>query len=395
VTVGVLVIVLVALALARAIATQGTPALVMQRTIAAYVRIPGSPPVLAWPGEGQAAVEVPGTGGFGTSGSSSPVPIASVAKVMTAYLTLREHPLPAGGPGFVMRITLADVEEQGERAELGESNIPVRAGERMTERQALQALLLPSANNIAAVLATHEAGSVTAFVARMNATARRLGMSATTYTDPSGFDPSTVSTAADQLKLARVAMRVPAFAAIVDERSAVLPVTGRVTNFNALVGTDGYVGVKTGSDSAAGGCLVFAKRIAIAGKALTVLGVVLGQRRGPLVEAALASAQKLGDSAASALRMETIVPAHTDMLTASNVNGGRTTAISTAPLRQVGWPGLTVPVEVLTRSSVTRLEAGEPAASVAVGGAGVAATSAVATHSLGGPSLGWRLRHLL
>jgi D-alanyl-D-alanine carboxypeptidase (penicillin-binding protein 5/6) len=390
----VLVVVLVAVALARRIATQGTPALVMHRTLASYVRVSGSPPVLAWPREGQAAVEVPGIGGFGTSGSASPVPIASVAKVMTAYLTLREHPLAPGAPGFVMKITLADVEEQGERAELGESNVPVRVGERISERQALQALLLPSANNIAAVLAVHEAGSLVAFVARMNATAHRLGMTSTTYTDPSGFDPSTLSTASDQLALARVAMRLPAFAAIVDERSAVLPVTGRVANFNSLVGTDGYVGVKTGSDSAAGGCLIFAKRVTIAGKHLTVLGVVLGQRQGPLVEAALSSAQQLGDSAADALHVETIVPAHTEVLTASNVNGGHTTAVSAAPLRQVGWPGLTLPVEVLP-SPTTRLQAGERAATVAVGGAGVVATSAVAAHSLGGPSLGWRLRHLL
>jgi serine-type D-Ala-D-Ala carboxypeptidase (penicillin-binding protein 5/6) len=351
--------------------------------------------VLAWPREGQAAVEVSGVGSFGSRGGSKPVPIASVAKVMTAYITLMEHPLAANAQGFVMRITLADVEEQGERAELGESNVPVHVGERISERQALQALLLPSANNIAAVLAVHEAGSLAAFIARMNATAGKLGMTSTTYTDPSGFNASTVSTATDQLKLARVAMRLPTFAAIVDERSAVLPVTGRVSNFNGLVGTDGYVGVKTGSDSAAGGCLVFAKRVAIGGRTLAVLGVVLGQRQGPLVEAAISSAQRLGDSAAGALRVETIVPAHTEILTAINVNGAHTTAVSAGPLQQIGWPGLKFPIEVQPRSSATQLRTGERAATMAVDGAGIAATSVVATHPLGGPSVGWRLRHLL
>jgi D-alanyl-D-alanine carboxypeptidase (penicillin-binding protein 5/6) len=394
-TLGVLILVLVAVALARRIATQGTPALVMHRTLAAYVRVPGRAPTLSWPREGQAAVEVPGVGSFGSRGISRPVPIASVAKVMTAYLTLLEHPLSPGAQGFVMRITLADVEEQGERAELGESNVPVHVGERITERQALQALLLPSANNIAAVIAVHEGGSLAAFVARMNATASKLGMTSTTYTDPSGFNAGTVSTAADQLKLARVAMRLPTFASIVDERSAVLPVTGRVTNFNGLVGRDGYVGVKTGSDSAAGGCLVFAKRVTIAGRKLTVLGVVLGQRDGPLVEAALFSAQQLGDSAAASLRVETIVPAHTEVLSASNVNGAHTTAVSAAPLQQIGWPGLKFPIEVLTRSAATHLHRGERAATVAVAGTDKVATSAVATRSVGGPSFGWRLRHLL
>jgi D-alanyl-D-alanine carboxypeptidase (penicillin-binding protein 5/6) len=393
--VGVLVLVLIAVALARRITTQGTPALVMHRTLAAYVRVPGSPPALAWPREGEAAVEVPGIGSFGISGSSEAVPIASVAKVMTAYLTLHEHPLAPGAPGFVIKITLADVQEQGERAELGESNVPVHVGERITERQTLEALLLPSANNIAAVLAAHEAGSVSAFLTRMNATARKLGMASTRYTDPSGFVPTTVSTAGDQLKLARTAMRLPAFASIVDQRSAVLPVTGRVSNFNGLVGIDGYVGVKTGSDSAAGGCLVFAKRVAIGGREVTVLGVVLGQRQGPLVEAALASARQLGDSAAAALRVETLIPSHTEILSATNANGAHTIAVSTRPLQQIGWPGLRFPIRVLLRSSATRLHAGGQAATVAVGAPGGATTSAIATHALGGPSFGWRVRHLL
>ena len=146
--------------------------------------------------------------------------------------------------------------------------------------------MLPSANNIAALLARYDAGGISPFVARMNATARMLGMASSTYTDPSGFNDETVSTAADQLKLARVAMRIAAFAEIVDEPSVVLPAVGRVANYNGLVGEDGYVGVKTGSDRAAGGCLVFAKKILIDGRALTVLGVVLSQQGGSLIQAA-------------------------------------------------------------------------------------------------------------
>jgi serine-type D-Ala-D-Ala carboxypeptidase (penicillin-binding protein 5/6) len=304
--IGGLVLVLLAAATWRRSATEGTQPLIIHRLLAAYAHLPGHSPQLAWPGEGEAAVEVEGVGSLGGSGGSTPVPIASVAKVMTAYLTLLAHPLGAGAEGFTMTITGAEVEEEEERAALGESTLEVRAGERLTERQALQALLLPSANNIAALLAAQSPGGSGAFVQRMNSTARKLGMVATRYTDPSGFDDETVSTAADQLRLARVAMRVPAFAEIVDERSAVLPVVGRVGNYNGLVGHDGYVGIKTGSDAAAGGCLVFAKRVNAAGRQLTVLGVVLGQRGGSLIGAALVSARALGDSAASAVRAEMV-----------------------------------------------------------------------------------------
>jgi serine-type D-Ala-D-Ala carboxypeptidase (penicillin-binding protein 5/6) len=266
-------------------------------------------PSLEWPAEGEAAVEVEGIGHLDAFGASAPVPIASVAKVMTAYLTLLEHPLPRGRDGFTLRVTEADVQDEQSRAALGQSVLPVLAGERLDERQALQALLLPSANNVAQMLAAHEAGSVESFVGRMNETARRLGMTETAYTDPSGYSASTVSTASDQLRLAVVAMRLRAFAQIVDEPSVVLPVAGRVSNYDALVGHDGYVGIKTGSDSAAGGCLVFAKRVVVGGHRLMVVGDVLGQRDGSYIAASLLAARRLGDSAAAALRVGMFAPA--------------------------------------------------------------------------------------
>jgi D-alanyl-D-alanine carboxypeptidase (penicillin-binding protein 5/6) len=391
---GALLIVLLVVAIVWRAATESAPPLAVHRTLPAYVRLPGSAPMIAWPREGQAAVEVEGVGSFGTSGSATPVPIASVAKVMTAYLTLREHPLATGRQGFAVTITPADVTEEGERVALGESTLSVKSGERLTERQALEALLLPSANNVAALLARYDAGGTSAFVARMNATARALGMRSTTYTDPSGFNDETVSTAADQLKLARAAMRIPTFAAIVAEPSVSLPGVGRVANYNGLVGTDGYVGVKTGSDRAAGGCLVFAKRVTVGGRRLTVLGVVLGQREGALIESALGSAERLGDSAAASLRVETALPAGTRVLSARSVDGRATTAVTVGTLRELGWGGLELPVHVLARAAMTHLHAGETMATVAVQGGGAGATSAVSVRAVAGPSLGWRLRHL-
>ncbi|MFZ1925784.1 MAG: hypothetical protein WAU42_06545 [Solirubrobacteraceae bacterium] len=392
--VGALVLVLLLLVGLRRVTTEGTPPLLVHRTLPAYVRLSGSAPALAWPEEGQAAVEVEGVGSLGVSGGSTPVPIASVAKVMTAYLTLREHPLTAGQEGFSVTITAADVAEEEQREALGESTLNVRAGERLSERQMLQALMLPSANNIAALLARYDAGGIPPFVGRMNTTARALGMASSMYTDPSGFNDETVSTATDQLKLARAAMHIPAFAEIVDEPSVVLPVVGRVTNYNGLVGEDGYVGVKTGSDRAAGGCLVFAKRVLTDGRALTVLGVVLSQRSGSLIQAALVNARQLGDSAAASLRPRTALRAGTVVLSASSVDGRGTTAVTAGALREIGWGGERVAVHVVARPAMTQLKAGEQMAGVEVTDVRGASTRALARSSVGGPSLGWRLRHL-
>ena len=393
--VAALAVAFLALAVGARAATVGVPRLTIERTVARYVRLAGKRPALAWPGEGEATVEVEGVGSFGTFGSQTRVPIASVAKVMTAYLTLSEHPLSAQGHGFVMTITAAEASEEQQRAALAQSVVAVTPGERISELQALEALMLPSANNIAELLATYDAGSRGAFVARMNRTAKRLGMSSTLYTDPSGFEDTTRSTAADQLKLARVAMRIPAFAAIVNESSATLPVAGTVTNYDTLLGREGYVGVKTGSDRAAGGCFVFAKRVVVAGRHLTVLGVVLGQRAEPLIESALDAARRLGDSAAAALRVEDVLHAGTSVLTAHAAGGASATVTTARTLRQIGWPGLALPVYLLVAEVPSRLRDGQRLATVAVGGATPAATGAVATHSLGGASLGWRLRHVL
>jgi serine-type D-Ala-D-Ala carboxypeptidase (penicillin-binding protein 5/6) len=214
---------------------------------------------------------------------------------MTAYLVLRNHPLQPGEDGPTITLTDADVADTDRRRGQEESVVSIAAGEQLTERQALQALLLPSANNIAAVLARWDAGSEDGFVARMNATARSLGMTHTRYTDPSGFDDATVSTAADQMRIVDRAMSLPEFASIVATPSAALPVAGIVDNTNTLLGHDGFVGVKTGSDAAAGGCFAFRAIRRIDGERTTITGVVLGQLGDDQIAAALMAAYVMVD----------------------------------------------------------------------------------------------------
>ncbi len=257
-----------------------------------------------WPAEGQAAFSQGAQSQIEAGPNQHPAPIASVAKVMTAYLVLRDHPLQVGQDGPTITLTDADVADTDRRAGQDESVVPVTAGEQLTERQALQALLLPSANNIAAVLGRWDAGSANRFVARMNATARSLGMSHTRYTDPSGYDDATVSTAAEQVRIVDRAMRLPVFASIVATPSATLPVAGTVRNTDRLLGYDGFVGVKTGSDSAAGGCFAFRAIRWIDGKRKTITGVVLGQTGDDRVEAALAAADAMVDRIAGDSRRQ-------------------------------------------------------------------------------------------
>jgi D-alanyl-D-alanine carboxypeptidase (penicillin-binding protein 5/6) len=252
-------------------------------------------PSTLWPAHGQAAFVREGQSQIQAGPNQHPAPIASVAKVMTAYLVLRDHPLRPGEDGPTITLTHADVADTERRRGDEESVVSIAAGEQLTELQALQALLLPSANNIAAVLAQWDAGTEDRFVARMNATARSLGMTHTRYTDPSGYDDATVSTAADQVRIVDRAMRLPVFARIVATPSATLPVAGTVHNTNTLLGHNGFVGVKTGSTAAAGGCFAFRAIRWIDGTRATITGVVLAQPGHDRLAAGLAAAEAMVD----------------------------------------------------------------------------------------------------
>jgi serine-type D-Ala-D-Ala carboxypeptidase (penicillin-binding protein 5/6) len=281
-----------AAALAIAVIDSGTPASAASRP--------------SWPSAGQSALAVDGLGSLGTSGPvTRPQPIASVAKVMDAYQVLSDHPLRPNDQGPTITVLPSEAGAYWAERFSGQTLAPVTAGERISERQALETMLLPSANDMARILARWDAGSIAAFLDRENRTAARLGMTHTHYTDPAGVDFRTVSTAPDQLRLAQAAMAVPALVGIVRETSATVPVAGTVHNMNHLLGHYGVIGVKTGWTSAAGGCLMFVARVnGKSGTDRTVYGVVLGQHGGSSGGnvAAAAAATKLVNAARAAIR---------------------------------------------------------------------------------------------
>jgi D-alanyl-D-alanine carboxypeptidase (penicillin-binding protein 5/6) len=237
----------------------------------------GSAPVLPWPSRGMAAIVIDGFGAVGTSGGNTAAPMASTTKIMTALLVLEDHPLGLNETGPVLTVSRADVATYFSERSQGESVVPVTAGEQLTEYQLLQGLLLPSASNFADMLAAWDAGSVAAFIGRMNARAAALGMAATHYADVSGFSPASVSIPDDLIKLAQTAMRLPVFAQIVGQSQASLPVAGIIHNLDTLLGQDGVIGIKTGHTDQAGGCFVFAADFTVDGARVRVYGAVMGQ----------------------------------------------------------------------------------------------------------------------
>ncbi|WP_030399280.1 MULTISPECIES: D-alanyl-D-alanine carboxypeptidase [unclassified Streptomyces] len=301
----------------------------------------GGKPQIPWPASGQAALDVQGIGSFGSSGDQKPVPIASVAKVMTAYLILRDHPLKSGAEGPKIKIDQA-AEEQSEAGD--ESTVHVYAGDSISQREALSAVLIASANNVARLLARWDAGSEKAFVEKMNAAAKDLGMTNTTYTDPSGLNNTTVSTAVDQVKLAKAAMKEPAFREVAAMMSYNDYKGENHPNWNQLVGHNDVVGIKTGTTTSALGNLVFAAKKEIGGETRTIVGAVVRQPDvgGGILAAALDSSDKLIRAAQDTLKSSTILKKGSVVGYVDDGLGGRTPVVATKDVKAVGWGGLTV-----------------------------------------------------
>jgi len=275
---------------------------------------------------------------------------------MTAYLVLRDHPLSPGQSGPSLTVEPAEADAYASEAALNQSLIRVEAGEQLTERQALQALMLASADNVAQILGRWDAGSDSAFLNEMNSAAATLGMTHTHFTDPSGYDSGTRSTATDLLILANTAMANPAFTDIVDETSATIPLQGTVTNYNALLGVDGVDGIKTGSTAAAGGCLLFAARHSVDGHEVTLVGVVLGIPGSvtSMLPNTMDAARDLLVSAEEQLTTATVAPSGTTLATLSGGTAASTNLASPTALTITGWPGLTLALAVAgTPSSPT------------------------------------------
>jgi D-alanyl-D-alanine carboxypeptidase (penicillin-binding protein 5/6) len=251
--------------------------------LASSSAVVGAPPALPWPDTGQGAIAVPAIGYTAQSGPEAPVPIASLTKLATAVVVLHDHPIVAGTDGPPITVTQGDADEYGAELHLDESTLAIHAGEVLTERQMLEGLLLASSNDLAYSLAVWDAGTVSAFVAKMNALAGSLGATSTHFVDASGYDSASRSTAADTLRIAAAGMADPTFAAVVAMPSATLPLVGTVHNVVTEVGVDGVVGIKSGYTSQAGGCLVLAGVRTVEGRPITVLVAVLGQRVPPPV----------------------------------------------------------------------------------------------------------------
>jgi serine-type D-Ala-D-Ala carboxypeptidase (penicillin-binding protein 5/6) len=296
-------------------------------------------------------------------------PLASVTKLITALVVLHQHPLDAGQTGPSIRFTAADATAYRRDLAQGQSVLKVSAGEQLTELQALEGMLIPSADNVARIVARWSAGSSAAFVKDMNQEAAALGLRHTHLVGPSGLDAGSVGTAADMVQVGAAVMANPVLRQIVAMPSVTLPVAGTVENYDSVLGDDGIVGIKTGSMSAAGGNFVFAAKHRVAGRTVTIIGAVLGATGAEPLQTALTEATRLAAAAAADVHRVVLLRTGTRVLTVSSAWASRITGRTRGEATLLAVPGqkLTMSVAVapkLKAGEAHELNAGERLATV-------------------------------
>jgi D-alanyl-D-alanine carboxypeptidase (penicillin-binding protein 5/6) len=291
---------------------------------------------LQWPTPGQSAVGILNSSIMETHGNQQPVPIASTAKLITALTVLGEKPLALGQQGPTITITPADVAIYNNYVSEDGSLVQVQAGEQISEYQMLQAMLLPSANNMADSLAIWAFGSLNNYQQAANQSLESQGIVETHVgSDASGFNPSTTSTARDLVKIGELAMQNPVLAQIVGQSAASgIPVVGNVKNVNSLLGTNGIVGIKTGNTDQAGGVFVSASKTNVNDKQVTI---VTAYAAAPGLWQAMSNSLPLIKSAQTNFKPVTFVKNGTAVADYKQPWGGQVSAVATNGITYDAW----------------------------------------------------------
>jgi D-alanyl-D-alanine carboxypeptidase (penicillin-binding protein 5/6) len=350
---------------------------------------------LDWPSTGGAAIEAQGVTPLLTHGSQKAVPTASIAKVITALVVLQKYPLESATDlGQTITLTQADLDIYNAYVARDGSVVRVAPGEQLTEYQALQAMLLPSANNISDSLAIWAYGSLAAYKTAAEQYVKGLGLTETTIgADASGLDPGTASTPSDMVRIGEQAMANASIAAIVALKTATIPIEGQIYNVNRTLGQEGIVGIKTGNSDDVGGNLLFAAKTTLEnGKTVTIIGVVMDLAS---LNAALDASPVLVKSVKANLYVATPVKAGQAIATYTSVWGKSADAIAKKDLSFVAWKGAAItPKVTLQKAGVSYTEGATVGTVSATSTTGSASSDVVLTKSLPGPTFWWRLtRH--
>jgi serine-type D-Ala-D-Ala carboxypeptidase (penicillin-binding protein 5/6) len=355
----------------------------------AYSAPHSTAPVLTLPSYGASAIAAVGYPGLLASGGiSTPLPIASITKIITALVVLQKYPLGVGEQGPSIRFTDADEAILKAYAARDGDTYPIQVGGSLSELQVMTIALVPSANNYARALADWAYGSEANFLPVARAWLTAHGMTSTTLTDCTGLNPQNTSTPTDLIALGKLALASPVISSIISIRSTTLPVVGLVNNTNPLLGQVGVNGIKTGTLDNAGASLLFSSRLDLSGHVVTLIGVVLDGPTHPIIDAAIAALLKV---ARGAFHLTTLANKGQVFARYRTAWGAVTSAVAARNVTMVILDG----TRVSSRTAVSRVTPGKRGVVLGLAsftaGTQHATVPLVQSSALKGPDPLWRL----
>ncbi len=348
-------------------------------------------PTLGFPGYGASGVGAVGYPGvLASHGTSDPLPIASITKIVTALTVLEAKPLALGETGPNITFTDADVQFYDDQVAQNGVVAPIVPGQVITERNLLDVMLMASANNYAETVAVWAFGSQAAFLDAARAWLLAHGLTSTTITDPTGIQASNTSNVANLVELAKLAIANPVVKQIVGTGTLEVPGVGTVANRNELLGVDGVDGIKTGTLDESGACLLFSAEEAVGSQTVTVVGVALGGPDHPTVAADVRTLLAQVKAGFHEVQLAAAGTAYADYTTAW---GDDATAVAAETQSTVVWSD--TPVTLAVKADSVRLaQAGASVGELdfTIGDRTVRVPLTLAA-AIADPGPGWRLSH--
>lgn len=352
--------------------------------------LPGtSTPHIDWPATGDATFTAVGYDFVLSNSQPKPTSTASMAKVITVLCVLEKHPLQLGETGPIITMTADDVSRLQQQYDQGGSRLAIVEGEKLTQYQMLQAIMLPSANNIADSLAIWAFGSLEQYQRYAQDYVTRHSMPHTHIgPDASGFDPSTTSTTSDLTTLGKLALANPVIMQIAGTKSAEFETAGKINNTNKLLSGGVINGLKTGANEGNSGGFIFTA-VTHDTHAIKLVGAIVNAGSSAT---AVAEAEKLASSVERNFHVVKYTKKGERVGTVKTAWGSTTTVVAVRNTEVVRWSTHKVwHVEQLSDTDGTKTGR---VGTLAIRTNGSKSTTPLAIASpASGPSTLWRITH--
>lgn len=345
-----------------------------------------------WPAYGSGAIGAIGFDGvLAQYGEKTTRPIASITKIITALVVLQAKPLNGNEDGPEIKITQSDVGIYNQAIAAGAAVKPVIVGSSMTEREMIEAMLLPSAANYSESLAIWAYGSVDSYLKAADTWLVNNNLIQTKVVDTSGLLPENISNTSDLISLGKIALKNSALSSIVSLKKINVNGIGEVSNSNSLLGVMGINGIKTGTTSEAGACMLFSSVIDVEGEKITFVGVLLGAddrgQQNADIKNLLSSIQPGFRSVKLVSKGQVFANYATDW-------GQSAKLVSDKDIKAIVWSDTPIKQTVQADKIITA-ESGEQKGEVEIEiGKRVIKQPLIVDDSITNPSLIWRLLHL-